>query len=63
MIAVVKLGMQQICCYNRDGSENISRIWTVCYLTLIQKLGRGGGKKHDETSHIHKHKKLAYIIT
>lgn len=44
MIAVVKLGMQQICCYNRDGSENISRIWTVCYLTLIQKLGRGGGK-------------------
>lgn len=40
MIAVVNLGMQQICCYNGDGKESISRIWTVSYLTLIQKLGR-----------------------
>lgn len=63
MIAVVNLGMQQICCYNCDGNENISRIWTVSYLTLIQKLGRGRKKNHNETSHLHKHKKSAYIIT
>lgn len=37
MIAVVNLGMQQTCC-NRDGNEKISRIWTVSYLTLLQKL-------------------------
>lgn len=37
MIAVVNLGMQQIC-YNHDGNENISRIWTVYYFTLFQKL-------------------------
>lgn len=35
MTAIVNLGMQQTC-YNRDGNENTSRIWTVSYLTLIQ---------------------------
>lgn len=41
MITVVNLGMQQICCYNRDENENenISGIWTGSYLTLIQKTG------------------------
>jgi hypothetical protein len=42
VIAVVNLGMQQICCYNRDENENISRIWT-----LIQKLrGRKNNRHH-----------------
>lgn len=37
MIAAVGSGMQQIG-YNHDRNKNIMRIWTVSYLTLIQKL-------------------------
>lgn len=36
VITVVNMGMQQICCGNRDGKERTPRIQIVSYVTLIQ---------------------------